>query len=171
MSATKITVQPVVVSDAPALFSLIERNRQAFLPWFPWVAQTVTLEQEQQFLNYARSQSAAGQMAMFTIRIADTVVGAIDVHNIDSDNHHGELGYWLAANQQGQGIMTEAVEMVVDLAKTKLHLHTLIIFADVKDQKSIAVAQRCGFKLVGVVPDYIYVATSWRNCGMYTRVV
>ena len=56
-----------------------------------------------------------------------------------------EIGYFLAAESQGKGYMTEAVKQAMDFLFTLLKANRLEIHTKASNQKSIAVAERCGF--------------------------
>lgn len=72
-----------------------------------------------------------------------------------------EIGYWLAREYWGNGIIPEAVNVMIDHARNKLKKSTLwIAFYDGND-KSKRVAEKCGFtfhhsELNGSVTEHFY---------------
>jgi len=56
-----------------------------------------------------------------------------------------EIGYFLEADSQGKGYITEAVNHMIDFLFTQLNANRLEIHTKATNHKSIAVAERCGF--------------------------
>ena len=57
-----------------------------------------------------------------------------------------EIGYFLDADRQGKGFTTEAVNKAADFLFTQLNANRLDIHTKATNKRSIAVAERCGFK-------------------------
>ena len=82
--------------------------------------------------------------AMVLERLSDgKVVGIIEYHTIREAN--GELGYLLAQNAWRQGLMSEAMEVMVYLGFTYLHLHRIEAQYDPKNIASEKLLQKNGF--------------------------
>jgi len=62
----------------------------------------------------------------------------------------GFIGFWLAAEHRGRGVMTEAVGGVVDWVFKRDGVNQLRWEAAAGNVGSAVVAQRCGFRWVGV---------------------
>ncbi|WP_448071894.1 GNAT family N-acetyltransferase [Georgenia yuyongxinii] len=69
----------------------------------------------------------------------------------DVRDGRGELGYWLAAEARGRGVMTRAVGLVLDVAFGRLDLGTVLWRADVGNWPSWRVAWHHGFRREGAV--------------------
>ena len=59
--------------------------------------------------------------------------------------------------------MTEALQLVLREAFTKLGLHRLEANIQPGNTASIALAKRCGFELEGFSPRYLKVGGRWRD--------
>lgn len=64
----------------------------------------------------------------------------------------GFIGYWLAAERRGAGVMTEAVDAVTDWVFTHDGVDELRWEAVAGNVGSAIVAQRCGFRWDGIGP-------------------
>ena len=80
---------------------------------------------------------------------AARLVGMVDLHDVADGK--GELGYWLAADARGHGIMTRAVGVLLDAAFDRLGLHTVGWRADIDNWPSWKVAWRNGVRKEGTV--------------------
>uniref|UniRef100_A0A7N0USR9 N-acetyltransferase domain-containing protein n=1 Tax=Kalanchoe fedtschenkoi TaxID=63787 RepID=A0A7N0USR9_KALFE len=90
------------------------------------------------------------------ICIADKPVGAISVEpNTGSDACRGKLGYVLATEYWGRGIVTEAVKMVSErIFKEWPHLERLEALVDVDNLRSQRVLEKAGFLKEGVLRKF-----------------
>jgi ribosomal-protein-serine acetyltransferase len=79
--------------------------------------------------------------------------GVAAYHPIDWENRSAALGYWLAADHQGRGLMTRAVRALVTHAFTELGLNRVEIRCAVGNGKSRAIPLRLGFSEEGVVRE------------------
>ncbi|MBL8076972.1 MAG: GNAT family N-acetyltransferase [Anaerolineales bacterium] len=57
----------------------------------------------------------------------------------------GEIGYILKDSHRGKGLMTEAVQLLVDFGFKTLKLDKIIAYTDPSNSASVAVLQRVGF--------------------------
>jgi [ribosomal protein S5]-alanine N-acetyltransferase len=73
------------------------------------------------------------------------------------------LGYWLGAGFTGQGLMTEAVRLMVRHAFIDLKLHRIEANIQPENQPSINVVKRAGFVKEGFSEKYLKVAGRWRD--------
>ncbi len=76
---------------------------------------------------------------------AGALVGMVGLARRDDGS--AELGYWLAPEARGRGLMGRAVALVVDAAFGRLGLHRLTWRAFVGNAASRAVAERAGFRI------------------------
>lgn len=78
-----------------------------------------------------------------------TLVGSSGLHNANWAVPSFEIGYWLHTNHTGQGYMTEAVHGISQFAFTHFQAQRLLIRCDTENERSAAVARRCGFTFEG----------------------
>uniref|UniRef100_A0A942Y915 GNAT family N-acetyltransferase n=1 Tax=Neobacillus citreus TaxID=2833578 RepID=A0A942Y915_9BACI len=86
----------------------------------------------------------------------DRLLGIINLFDIDPDRGTAEVGYWLAAEGRGRGIMTDAVTAVLDHAflpapEGGLGLFRVQWTAAPENVGSRRVAERVGFRFEGVL--------------------
>lgn len=139
------------LQDAPALYDLIDSGREYLREWLPWVDQTRQVEDTARFIQTALGQFAASNGFQAGILYQGQLAGVVGFHQIDWHNRNTALGYWLGATYQGRGIMTAAVQAMVDIAFNEYHLHRVEIQAAVTNRKSRAIPERLGFTQEGVI--------------------
>lgn len=117
------------------------------IPRWTSVPSPYTIEGAREYLALAAADALAGHRASLVI-VAENggaLVGSISLMKIDRERGSAEIGYWLAAEARGRGIMTRAVGLLRDHATGTLGLTTIEILADRDNARSCAVAERAGF--------------------------
>jgi ribosomal-protein-serine acetyltransferase len=81
------------------------------------------------------------------------IAGAIGFHRVDWINRSSSIGYWLAADAQGRGLMTAAVTALLDHAFHVWQLHRVIIEVIVGNERSQAIPERLGFRQEAILRE------------------
>ncbi len=136
-------------SDADDLYRVVERNRAHLVPWMPWAA-AQTLADTLEFIRVTRRQLAANDGIQTAIVVDGALGGVVGVHGIAWDSRTTSIGYWLAEEYQGRGIMTAAVRAYTDHAFKRWGLNRMELEAATDNRRSCAVAERLGFEREGV---------------------
>lgn len=86
---------------------------------------------------------------VWAIEIDGEACGAIGLHKI-RESHKAEVGYWLGEKYWRQGIMTEAVKLVVKYGFKKFKLKRIWALVFVFNEGSKRVLEKAGFELEGI---------------------
>ena len=138
-------------TDAEELFVLVDKNRRYLRQWLPWLDMNMRVEDTMQFINNCRIQYENRVCFNTSIRYQGKIVGIIGYHPIDWANRSVMIGYWLAEDFQGKGIMTSACQALVDYAFNGLKLNRVDIRCATGNTKSCAIPQRLGFTFEGML--------------------
>jgi RimJ/RimL family protein N-acetyltransferase len=89
-------------------------------------------------------------LTIFAIEVNNEASGAIGVHP-QSDIHrkNAELGYWLAEPYWGYGIVTRAVQEIVEIAFEKHNINRIFARPFSNNPASQRVLEKAGFNLEG----------------------
>ncbi len=155
----------VTTADADALFAVVWQSRGYLKRWLGWV-ENLTVDGYRDFLRQGVVRFGEGLGFYAAIRRDQQWVGAIEL-GIDSANQSASLGYWLAEASQGQGLMTRAARAVTRLAFTEYGLNRLEIRVADENRPSVAVAERLGFRLEGVLHQGEWVNARFHNLLCY----
>ncbi len=161
-----VRVRPVQPADAEPLYAVVVRHRSFLSEWLPW-APDQTLEITQQFVAHSERQSASDLGFQGVILDGVQLVGAIGFHAIDWPNSATTIGYWLAEDAQGRGIMTRAVRALTDHAFGAWDLHRVEISAATDNHRSRAIPTRLGFVEEGVRREAERVAGRFLDLVVY----
>lgn len=148
-----VELRPLITQDSQDLFRLVEDNRPYLSRWLPWVDKNRTLEDTLAFIMNAQKQHNSGLGYQVGIRWKDELVGVAGFQSWEPRHKCAALGYWLAENAQGRGIMTEVVSKLIDDAFLYLGLHRLEIRVTVDNVRSRAIAKRLGFTQEAILKE------------------
>lgn len=81
-----------------------------------------------------------------------------------------KLGYAVAHAHQGKGYATDVVHTMLRFAFGPLDLHRVTAAIGPENPASIAVVQRCGFTLEGVLRDHVHTNGRWRDSVLFSRL-
>lgn len=137
--------------DAEAVFLLTDTNREYLREWLPWVDATTTKEDTQKYIEEQLIEFENKTATDFGVCYEGEWVGSAGFHTIKNENRWAEIGYWLAKEHEGKGIMTECVKVLIKYGFDELNLHRIQIACDARNIKSKAIPERLGFKQEGVL--------------------
>jgi ribosomal-protein-serine acetyltransferase len=139
--------------DAAELFAVTDSNRRHLRAWLPWVDGTLGEADSASFIEATIAQREAGRGPTFAILHDGAIVGVAGFKPLHRVSRVGEIGYWLAAEAQGRGTMTETCRFLVRYAFLTLDLNCVVIAAATGNQRSRAIPERLGFKFEGVLRE------------------
>lgn len=85
----------------------------------------------------------------FAVEINKEVAGGIGFSKIEG--HKAEIGYWLAEEYWGKGIMTEAANLATRFGFEKLKLRRIYAYVFPFNKPSMRVLEKAGYKFEGIL--------------------
>ena len=148
-------------SDAEALQDVIEPNRQRLSARMPW-AEGSTLDTTRAFIESGGSGENLDAIGIF---LAGELVGTIGLRPAPM-SRDAEMGYWISAHAEGQGLVTRAAQALLGYAFEQLGCHRVTIRAAPDNARSRAIPERLGFTREGVMRE-----AGWASPGYHDLVV
>lgn len=136
---------------APLYAHLVAAHRDYLCQWLAWPAYC---HSEQDFRLFAQTMLhdyADGKSMTCAIFYRDELVGNCSLQEINPDLQKARIGYWLAENQQGKGIVTRCVAKLIDVAFTSYQLEKTELAIASGNHPSQQVAKRLGFRQEGII--------------------
>lgn len=164
------TLAMVEMRDADELFELVDNSRMYLREWLPWVDANVSVEDTKEFVNAAQQQYARGDGFQCCIRYRDKIVGILGLHQLDRVHKQTQIGYWLAEEYQGRGVMTACCRALVDFAFREYQLHRVEIRAAVENTRSTAIPERLGFTHEGTLRESEWVNDRFVDGAVYSML-
>ncbi|MAF10455.1 RimJ/RimL family protein N-acetyltransferase [Candidatus Poribacteria bacterium] len=150
---SEVTLRTLRARDATALYALIDGNRAHLREWLPFVDDAQDVTDTQRFILEA-AQLADDQKSMAAgIWDGGILAGVIGLMEISVRNRKAEIGYWLAAEHQGRGLVTRACRALITYAFDTVRLHRVEIYCAPENTRSRAIPERLGFVIEGTLRE------------------
>lgn len=142
--------------DGQDLFEAVSESLdelRAYLVSLPWVAAEPAVEASEAFARNGQANFLARRDFPFLMieRATGRLVGATGLHRPVWSTPKVEIGYWVRTSAAGRGLVAEAVEALQAYAFAELGVVRVEIVTDAENLRSRRVAERCGFRLEGVL--------------------
>jgi ribosomal-protein-serine acetyltransferase len=147
----RLELRPLELQHAEPLFALVEDNRAYLRQWLGWVDGATDLNDIEAFIRRSLHQQGNNDGIQAGIWYAGGLVGMIGQNFIDWHDRKTELGYWLGAAFQGQGMMTRACRAFVEYSLRELLLNRVEILCAAGNLRSRAIPERLGFTQEGIL--------------------
>lgn len=115
-----------------------------------------TLKDAEEYVHSCIQNNNARQLCR-AIHINGHAVGSIGIFLCnDIYRYSAEIGYWLAEDFWGQGIMSSAVNSLCDEAFAAFDIVRIFAEPFARNTGSRKVLEHCGFRLEGIKKDSVY---------------
>ena len=160
---SRVVLRPWRADDAARLHPILLENWDHLSPWIPQrVADPATESEVAARLASFAADFAADEKWRFGMFSVDgqTVLGEIDLFPRNAtgrvaygESDRAEIGYWLRADKTGHGLVTEAVQTVMSVARSLSRISRLEIRCDARNAPSAAIPKRLGFVLETTIDE------------------
>ena len=158
LQGKKINLRRPVPSDAEDILKYAGDAAVArFLPLMP---HPYTLDDAHQWINSARRSRQKDTAYDFGIehRQHKKIIGGISLKNINREDRNAEVGYCLAKEFWRQGIVSEALDLILRFSFRTLRLHRVYAVVHDKNVGSFKLLEKAGFVREGI----------WREGSRFT---
>jgi ribosomal-protein-serine acetyltransferase len=139
-----ISLKLIELNDAKRIFELTEQSRNYLREWLPWLDLTTKVEDSKEFIQTCL-KSYSENKGITTVILFNGIISGVADLSINWTNKTAYIGYWLAKDYQGKGIMTKVATELTDYAFSHLKLNKVEIRVAVENKKSRNIPERLGF--------------------------
>jgi ribosomal-protein-serine acetyltransferase len=149
----RMVVRVPRAGDGAILHEALKESQPELKQWLDWAHNLPTAEGTEAEVRRASAHFILRErITMFGFLKRDgQFVTRLILHRVDWSVPLFEMGYWVRTSFGGQGYVTEAVRGFTDYTFTHLHAERLEIRCDARNDKSAAVARRCGYIYEGTL--------------------
>lgn len=174
ITTPRLSLRPLTDADADDLFAIFSDPR--VMRYWSTPAWTDRAQALRMVASDRESLARREDLRLGLVRHdSGRVVGTASVFKIDAGNRRAEIGYALAFDQQGAGLMSEALIALVDRVFDHspgspfddLLLHRLEADIDPRNAASAASLTRLGFQLEGTLRERWQVGGEISDSGLY----
>ncbi|WP_127958394.1 ribosomal protein S5-alanine N-acetyltransferase [Serratia microhaemolytica] len=167
LTTARQVVRLVHQRDAQRLADYYRENRSYLQPWEPIRDETHCQASGWQLrLEIITDMQQQGSAYYFILLDPDEqeVHGVANFTNVLRGVFHAcHLGYSLAEQKQGQGLMHEALQAAIRYMQRQQRMHRIMAGYMPHNQRSGALLARLGFEREGYARDYLLINGKWRD--------
>ena len=145
LTTERLTLRQLVSNDEQEIFTLRSDNE---INKYLDRQLSNTIEDAKNFINKGNENINKNDSLYWGITLSDKdiLVGTICLFGFSDENYKCEIGYELLTSFQGQGIMKEAVEKVIDYALNTIKVKKIEAFLHRDNQSSIKLLEKFSFR-------------------------
>jgi ribosomal-protein-alanine N-acetyltransferase len=165
LTTSRLTLRLAKTSDIPSIIEYFQANEEHLAKSAP--------TRPPGYLTYAFwEKQLASDIELFATDRAmrfflfdpmtESVIGSANFTAIvRGAAHFCFLGYGIAAEHQGEGLMHEALQSAIEYVFDEMHLHRIMANYMPTNKRSGALLKRLGFKEEGYARDYLFLNGKW----------
>ena len=159
LTTERLTLRQLVITDEQEIFTL--RSDSEINKYLDRQISN-TIDEARNFINTVNENINKNDSLYWAITLSDKniLIGTICLFAFSDENYKCEIGYELLTNFQGQGIMKEAAEKVIDYAFNTIKVRKIEAFFHRDNQSSIKLLEKLSFRNSNkpdeANPDLIY---------------
>lgn len=136
---------------AQEVYELIDLNREFLSVWLPFPPLTKSVDDTLNFIEKSVSGFGEGNAMHVGIREGQQLVGVIGLNKIFKSFKKADLGYWLAEEHQGKGIIHRSCQAMFQYAFEELGMQKVEIRAASENYRSRRVCEKLNLPLEGII--------------------
>ncbi|MBQ8160434.1 MAG: GNAT family N-acetyltransferase [Clostridia bacterium] len=163
-SSERIRLRAFEPGDLPEQHAMVndEETALAMTRGMPYPS---SMEDERQWLSQQSSYTHGEYQFAIESRLTGDLIGRCGVTRLDWKNRVGEMAIMVGKAYQGQGLGTEAMQLLCSFCFRQLNLHRLKMSVLKTNAAAIRCYEKCGFQEEGILREEVF-----RN-GRYVDVV
>jgi len=154
--------------NAAELAKVVSESNEYLNRWVPWAKLGFTHEDALVHIRYLNDMFTKNSNFWVFINFRGAIAGGIGLNRFDLDNQATDLGYWLAEDKQGHGIVTRACSAMVEYVFNDLGYNRIELRTNPENEKSVAVAERLGFSKEGVLRQAEVINNEFKDLELHS---
>src|SRR6188472_1144160 len=145
LTTERLTLRQLVIADEQEIFTL---RSDSEINKYLDRKRAETIDDARSFIDKISENINKNDSLYWAITFSDKniLVGTICLFGLSDENDKCEIGYELLTNFQGQGIMKEASEKVIDFAFNTIKVQKIEAFIHKDNQSSIKLLEKLSFR-------------------------
>jgi len=163
----RVSTRPLKSSDALDIYENVKDKE--IVTWTVSIPHPYPKDGALKFIRKARYNIKKKRSYAFGIVLkeAGMVIGVVEMMAFDWKNKNAEIGYWLGRKYWGEGLMTEAIMLILKFGFGNLGLHRIYAKLFEDNTGSVRILEKSGFKLEGRMREERYRYGKWHDVLRY----
>ena len=167
LKGKNVFLRPPEYKDWKAWSSLKEKNKFYLKPWEPlWSPSELersSFVKRVRFFEKLALDDSAYSFLIFESKTKN-LIGEININNVQrSVVQSCSIGYWICEEKMGQGLMSEAINLIKKFIFDELDLHRLEAACLPVNKRSLRTLKNNGFAIEGLVRKYLKINGNWED--------
>lgn len=146
-----IQLKLISFNEINVFFELIQKNKEYLKVFMPRISENNDLETTEKVISIFYKQLYENNGFRTGIYYNNQLIGVAGLKYIDWINKSTEIMYWIDKDFSKKGITKKVVEKIIEVSFNSLNLNKIILKTNVNNIGSIKIAEKCLFKLEGVL--------------------
>lgn len=134
--------------DAIPIFLLVLKNRNWLGKYMEWESSTKTPHDILDFFNRNKHLSYYDSGFPLIMWYKKQIVGLISYNRGNSLKKEVEIGYWIAEEFSGKGIVTRSTQALINFAFNMTDIKIIFICCEISNIKSYKIPQKLNFEFI-----------------------
>ncbi|WP_051351079.1 GNAT family N-acetyltransferase [Sulfobacillus thermosulfidooxidans] len=173
----RYALRPLTPRDASQRLAFFLKNRSFLEPYMPLMNESdFTLAHQLEVLTkgyHDMQEDRRYLLGIFPAGNSDAgaLLGYVNLNNVIRGVFQNcDMGYAMDYDLRNQGIMTAAVTEAIDFAFNDIKLHRIQVAIIPTNTPSLRVAEKTGFRLIGLSPQYLKIHGVWHDHLLLAQV-
>ncbi|HEY4469282.1 MAG TPA: 50S ribosomal protein L7/L12-serine acetyltransferase [Klebsiella sp.] len=153
------------------LHQLVMKNQRWLQQSLNWSADVSHEDETRRHVQGNVILHQRGYGKMFLLFLQEEIIGVLSFNQIEPINKTAYIGYWIDESHQGQGLLSQALQALMDYFARNGTVRRFVIKCRVANHKSNQVALRNGFSLEGCLKQAEYLNGSYDDQNIYGRII
>ncbi len=171
LEGRRVTLMPPQLGHWSAWAQVRQRNQSYLKEYEPlWPDNCLTRQFFMKRLERQVRDWRSGRGYAFLIFDSESgeLIGGINVNSVcRGAAQFASLGYWIDRDLQGRGLMSESLRLVIKFCFEQVKLHRLNASCMPRNESSIRLLKKLGFKEEGFAKAYIQIGGCWEDHNLY----
>ncbi|HEX5625455.1 MAG TPA: GNAT family protein [Saprospiraceae bacterium] len=151
LKTDRLLLRPFADHDLPMVFKGLSHPQ--VIPYYGVRYDSLEATNAQMEWFAALEKNGTGQWWAICSSHNRIFYGAGGLNNLNREHRKAEIGFWLLPEYWGQGILAEAVPLILDYGFHKLELHRIEAFVETENQNCIRALAKLPFEHEGTMRD------------------
>jgi len=173
LNGERLTLRVPRAGDGAIVYPSARDSLAELKQWMPWATDAYNQQSGEEWCRKAAANFLSREQLQFLIFLQPDSrhIGNVGAFKFNWDIPSCEIGYWLHTAHTRRGYMVEAVGILKEMLRSRIHVRRVEIRCDAENLKSRRVAELAGFQLEGILRnDSMTVGGRLRNSCVFSWI-
>lgn len=169
LETSRLILRKILPEDAHGIFAIYSSSEA--MKYFGKIPYSSICEADEMILKVTKAyEDKEGIRWGITLKSSDELIGSGGFWKLMKPHVRAEIGYDLNPSYWQKGIMSEAVNAMVEFGFDKMNLHTIEANIDPANTASEKLLLKAGFKKEGHISESYFFNGSFTDTGLYSLI-